>query len=55
MLAAWRRILPFVLAGGLVINLIQAITVGGRGNWISVAIIALLLALIVWQRRRATP
>ena len=52
MLAAWRRIAPFVLAGLLLFNLAEAILDGGRGNWIRVAVIALFLAWTVWLRRR---
>lgn len=55
MLAAWQRILPAVLAGLLVFNLLEAITIGGRGNWLTAAIIALLLAFTLWRRRRAEP
>ena len=54
MLAAWQRIAPFVLAGLLVFNLVDAIINGGRWNWLTVAFLALLLALMVWQRRRRT-
>lgn len=52
MLATWQRVVPFILAGLLVFNLIEAITVGGRWNWITAAIIALALAYTVWRRRR---
>ena len=52
MLGAWQRVAPAVLAGFLLFNLINAIINGGRGNWISVAVLALGLALILWQRRR---
>ena len=55
MLPAWRRVVPFLLAGILLFNLGDAIINGGRGNWITVAILALLLALLVWQRRRTEP
>ena len=53
MLAAWQRALPFVLTGLLLFNLADAIINGGRGNWIRVAVVALVLALTVWHRRRA--
>ena len=52
MLEAWRRMAPFILAGLLLFNILGAIISGGRGNWISVAVLALGLALILWQRRR---
>ena len=52
MLAAWRRVAPFVLAGLLLFNLADAIINGGRENWIVVAVLALGLALVVWQGRR---
>ncbi len=55
MLAAWQRALPFVLAGLLLFNLADAIVNGGRANWIRVAVIALVLALTIWWRRRAEP
>ncbi|MGD9510983.1 MAG: hypothetical protein AB7X49_20800 [Geminicoccaceae bacterium] len=55
MLAAWQRMVPFLLAVLLVFNLLEAITGGGRENWITVAIIALLLAIVLWRRRRADP
>ena len=50
-MAALRRGMLFVLAGLFVFNLIEAITVGGRGNWITVVILALLFALTDWRRR----
>ena len=52
MLAAWRRVAPFVLGGLLLLNLAEAITGGRREDWISVAVLALGLALMVWLRRR---
>ena len=52
MLAAWRRVAPFVLGGLLLLNLAEAITGGRRGDWIMVAVLALGLALMVWLRRR---
>jgi hypothetical protein len=55
MLATWRRIAPFVLTGLLLFNLAEAIAIGGRGNWIMVALLALLLAYTVWRRRRPEP
>ena len=55
MLAAWRRALPFVLAGLLLFNLADAIVNGGRANWIMVAVMALVLVLTIWWRRRMEP
>ncbi len=52
MLAAWRRMAPFVLGGLLLLNLAEAITGGRREDWIMVGVLALVLAMIVWQRRR---
>ena len=52
MLAAWRRLAPFVLGGLLLLNLAEAITSGRRGDWLMVAAIALVLAVHLWQRRR---
>ena len=51
----WRRIAPFVLAGLLVLNLVQAIRDGGREDWIVAALIALGLAFVLWQRGRTPP
>jgi hypothetical protein len=53
MLATWQKAVPFILAGLLVFNLIDAITSGRRWNWITAAIIALVRAYTVWRRRRA--
>lgn len=52
MLAAWRRAFPFVLTGLLLFNLADAITNGGQGRWIRVAVMALVLAFTIWWRRR---
>lgn len=52
MLAAWQHALPFVLTGLLLVNIIDAIVNGGQGRWIRVAVIALVLALTMWWRRR---
>ena len=52
MLEAWRRVAPFVLGGLLLLNLAKAITSGMRTDWIMVAVLALVLALMVWQQRR---
>ena len=53
MLEQYRRVLPFILAGLLVFNLVEDIINGGRANWITVAVMALVLALTLWWRRRA--
>ena len=50
-MAAWRRGMLFVLAVLFVFSLLEAITGGGRENWITVIILALLLALTDWRRR----
>ncbi len=55
MLTAWRRALPFVLAGLLLFNLADAIVNGGQRNWIMVGVTALALAWILWLRRRPEP
>ncbi len=53
MLERYRRVLPFILAGLLILNLVQAIVNGSRADWIVVAVMALVLALTLWWRRRA--
>ena len=53
MLTTWRRIVPFILAAILLVNLVTAITEGGQGNWLRVAFAATALALVIWLRRRA--
>jgi hypothetical protein len=50
--AAHRSYLLAVLP---LVNLIDAITSGSRANWLLVALIALALAFLVWQRRRREP
>ena len=52
MCAGWRRALPFILTGLVLFNLADAIVNGGQGNWIRVAVMALVLALSIWWRRR---
>ncbi len=54
-LSAWRRVLPFILTGVLLFNLADAIINGGQGNWIRVAIMALVLAFTIWWQRRTEP
>ncbi len=53
MLEQYRRVVPFILAGLLLVNLVQGIANGGPDNWIMVAVLALVLALTLWWRRRA--
>ena len=53
MLEQYRRVFPFILAGLLLFNLADAIVNGGRDRWIIVAVMALVLALTLWWRRRA--
>ena len=52
MLTRGRRIAPVVLAGILRVSLVRVIIVGDREDQIMVALLALLLALLIWQRRR---
>jgi hypothetical protein len=47
------RLFPFVMAGLLLLNLLTAIADGSRANWLTVAFIAMLLALMLWWRGRA--
>ncbi len=53
MLQQYRRLLPFLLAGLLVFNLVGAVLDSTRGNWISVGVVALVLAFTLWRRPRA--
>jgi hydrogenase-4 membrane subunit HyfE len=48
------RVLPFIMTGLLLLNLVTAIADGGRANWLAVAFVALLLALMLFRRSRAT-
>jgi hypothetical protein len=52
MLGQIARILPFIMLGLLLLNLLTAIADGGRANWLSVAVIAGLLAVMLWRRGR---
>jgi hypothetical protein len=52
MLRQFVRLLPFILAGLLLLNLVTAIAAGGRANWLAVAFVALLLALMLFRRTR---
>jgi hypothetical protein len=47
------RFFPFLMAGLLVLNLLTAITEGSRANWLMVAVIAGLLAVMLGRRGRA--
>ena len=49
----FRRLLPFILGGLLLSNLIQAVTHNTRGNWIGVSVMAAALAVLLWVRARA--
>ena len=50
-MAAWRRSLPFILTGVFLFDLAKAIAIGGRGNWLMVAVLALVLAVNLWRGR----
>ena len=52
MLQQYRRLLPFLLAGLLVFNLIEAVLNSTQGNWLRVGVMALLLAFTLWRRTR---
>jgi len=52
MLQRYRRLVPFILAALLVLNLIQAVTDNTRGDWIGVSVMAVALAYTLWQRAR---
>ena len=52
MLQQYRRILPVLLAGLLVFNLVEAVLDSTRGNWIRVGVMALVLAFTLWRRPR---
>ena len=53
MLHQIARLFPFIMAGLLLFNLLTALADGSRANWLSVAFIAVLLALMLWRRGRA--
>ena len=53
MVGQFARVLPFIMAGLLLVNLVTAIADGTRANWLSVAFVAGLLALLLWRRARA--
>ena len=55
MLVAWRHLVPLLLAGFLLLTLTEAIVNGGQGQWLMVAILALLLAANLRRRPRAGP
>jgi hypothetical protein len=46
------RLFPFIIAGLLLLNLLTAIAEGSRANWLAVAFVAILLALMLWWRWR---
>ena len=52
MLQQYRRVLPFLLAGLLVFNLVEAVLDSTQGNWVRVGVMALLLAFVLWRRTR---
>ena len=45
----YRLLVPFLLAGLLVFNLILAIMDQTQGTWLSVGVVALLLAFTLWR------
>lgn len=49
----YRRLVPFILVGLLAYNLVQAVLDGTQARWITVGVIALVLALTLWIRARA--
>ena len=51
--ASHSHSVPFILAGILLFNLVGAAMNGGRVAWLVVAVLALALALMLWQRARA--
>jgi uncharacterized membrane protein SirB2 len=44
---------PFVMAGLLLFSIATAVMAGGRANWLTVALVALLLALMLFRRALA--
>lgn len=48
--AVWRRFVPFLLAGMLVLHLAAAIIDGSRARWLMVALVAIVLALAIVRR-----
>jgi uncharacterized membrane protein SirB2 len=44
--------LPFIMAGLLLVSLVTAITNSGQANWLTVAVVAVLLALMLGRRGR---
>ena len=47
------RLFPFIMAGLLLLNLLTALAEGSRANWLAVAFVAVVLALMLWWRGRA--
>ncbi len=52
MLQQYYRLVPFLLAGLLVFNVVEAVMDSTQGNWIRVGVMALLLAFTLWRRTR---
>ena len=52
MLRQYRRLVPAILTGALVLNLIGAVTNNTRNNWLGVGTMAVALAFILWYRAR---
>lgn len=52
MLQQYYRVVPFVLAGLLVFNVVEAVMDSTQGNWLRVGVMALLLAFTLWRRTR---
>jgi hypothetical protein len=44
--------LPFIMAGLLLLSLVTAIANGTQANWLTVAFVAVLLAVMLWRRGR---
>jgi uncharacterized membrane protein SirB2 len=44
--------LPFIMAGLLLLSLVTAIGGGGQANWLTVAVVAVLLAVMLGRSGR---
>ena len=55
MLRQIARAAPFLLTGALLLNLLNAVLDGGRGNWLMVGLVALALALTLWWHGHKVP
>ena len=53
MVGRLARMFPFIMAGLLLLNLLTAMAEGSRANWLAVAFVAVVLALMLWWRGRA--